>query len=89
MVTQYTRSNGNFDFFLKAADWLGNDDDIIGIRSRQSRTGRLDKITDTAARVKAMAFARTLNVILIPLAVIVLGLLRALQRRRKGSPDGV
>jgi gliding-associated putative ABC transporter substrate-binding component GldG len=89
IVTQYARSNGNFDFFIKAADWLGNDDDIIGIRSRQSRTGRLDKITDTAARVKAMAFARSLNVILIPLAVIVLGILRALQRRRKGSPDGV
>jgi gliding-associated putative ABC transporter substrate-binding component GldG len=88
-VTQYTRSNSNFDFFLKAADWLGNDDDIIGIRSRQTRTGRLDKITDTDKRVKAMALARTLNVILIPLAVIVLGVIRALRRRRKEAPDGV
>jgi gliding-associated putative ABC transporter substrate-binding component GldG len=89
MVTQYTRSNSNFDFFIKAADWLGNDDDIIGIRSRQSRTGRLDKITDPEKRVKAMGFARTLNVILIPLAVIALGVIRALQRRRKEAPDGV
>jgi ABC-type uncharacterized transport system involved in gliding motility auxiliary subunit len=89
MVTQYTRSNNNFDFLIKAADWLGNDDDIISIRSRQSRTGRLDKITDTDTRVKAMAFARTLNVILIPLAVIALGVIRALQRRRKEAPDGV
>jgi gliding-associated putative ABC transporter substrate-binding component GldG len=89
MVTQYTRSNNNFDFFIKAADWLGNDDDIIGIRSRQSRTGRLDKITDTEKRVKAMGFARTLNVILIPLAVVALGVIRALQRRRKEAPDGV
>jgi ABC-type uncharacterized transport system involved in gliding motility auxiliary subunit len=89
MVTQYTRSNANFDFFLKAADWLGNDDDIIGIRSRQSRIGRLDKITDAEKRVKAMAFARTLNVIFIPLGVIALGLIRALRRRRKEAPDGV
>ncbi|MDR1249044.1 MAG: GldG family protein [Treponema sp.] len=88
-VTQYTRSNNNFDFFLKAADWLGNDDDIIGIRSRQSRTGRLDKITDPEKRVKAMAFARTLNVIVIPLGVVALGIFRALGRRRKEAPDGV
>jgi ABC-type uncharacterized transport system involved in gliding motility auxiliary subunit len=87
-LVQYTRSDRNFDFFLKAADWLGNDDDIIGIRSRQSSSGRLDKITDTDKKGRAMAFARSLNVILIPLAVIALGIFRAL-RRRKESSDGV
>jgi ABC-type uncharacterized transport system involved in gliding motility auxiliary subunit len=86
--TQYTRSDRNFDFFLKAADWLGNDDDIISIRSRQSSSERLDKITDTEKKGKAMAFAKSLNVILIPLAVIALGVFRAL-RRRKESSDGV
>ncbi|GHV77951.1 hypothetical protein AGMMS49942_27720 [Spirochaetia bacterium] len=92
-LVQYTRSDRNFDFFLKAADWLGNDDDIIGIRSRQSSSGRLDKITDANKKVRAMAFARSLNVILIPLMVIALGVGRALQRRRalqgKESSDGV
>ncbi|GHV29340.1 hypothetical protein AGMMS4952_14940 [Spirochaetia bacterium] len=89
-LVQYTRSDRNFDFFLKAADWLGNDDDIIGIRSRRSSSGRLDKITDADKKVKAMGFARTLNVILIPLGVIALGVGRALQRRRrKESSDGV
>jgi ABC-type uncharacterized transport system involved in gliding motility auxiliary subunit len=88
-LIQYTRSDRNFEFFLKAADWLGNDDDIIGIRSRQSRPGRLDRITDLPARLRAMFFARTLNVILIPLAVIALGIFRALRRRRKETPDGV
>jgi ABC-type uncharacterized transport system involved in gliding motility auxiliary subunit len=94
-ITQYTRSDRNFDFFLKAADWLGNDDDIIGIRSRQTQPGRLDKITDVEKRLKAMAFARYLNVIVIPLAVIALGFLRSFQRRRslqrqvKESSDGV
>jgi ABC-type uncharacterized transport system involved in gliding motility auxiliary subunit len=94
-ITQYTRSDRNFDFFLTAADWLGNDDDIISIRSHQSQTGRLDRITDGEKRLKAMAFARYLNVILIPLLVIVLGVFRSLQRRRslqrqgKESSDGV
>jgi ABC-type uncharacterized transport system involved in gliding motility auxiliary subunit len=94
-ITQYTRSDRNFDFFLKAADWLGNDDDIIGIRSRQTQLGRLDKITDAEKRLNAMAFARYLNVIFIPLVVIALGIFRSLQRRRslqrqvKESSDGV
>jgi ABC-type uncharacterized transport system involved in gliding motility auxiliary subunit len=94
-ITQYTRSDRNFDFFLKAADWLGNDDDIIGIRSRQTQPGRLDKITDVEKRLKAMAFARYLNVLFIPLVVIALGILRSFQRYRslqrhvKESSDGV
>jgi gliding-associated putative ABC transporter substrate-binding component GldG len=79
---QYTRSQQNLDFFIKALDWLGNDDDIIGIRNRQASSGRLDKITDGEKRTAAMIFARILNVVLIPLAVIVLGLLIALRRRR-------
>lgn len=79
---QYTRSQQNLDFFIKAVDWLGNDDDIIGIRSREASSGRLDKITDGEKRAAAMVFARILNVVFIPLAVIVLGLLIALRRRR-------
>jgi ABC-type uncharacterized transport system involved in gliding motility auxiliary subunit len=82
-LTQYTNSTRNdIDFLLKAADWLGNDDDIIGIRSRLPQTGRFDKINDDKARAKAMRFAQTFNVIVIPLAVIALGILRSLQRRR-------
>ncbi|GHT84812.1 hypothetical protein FACS1894137_08310 [Spirochaetia bacterium] len=94
-LVQYTRSDRNFDFVLKAADWLGNDDDIIGIRSRRASSGRLDTISDTDKKIRAMAFARSLNVILIPLAVIALGVFRALRRRRslerqgKETSDGV
>jgi ABC-type uncharacterized transport system involved in gliding motility auxiliary subunit len=82
-LNQYTNSTrNNIDFLLKAADWLGNDDDIIGIRSRLPQTGRFDKITNDKARAKAMRFAQTFNVVIIPLAVIALGILRSLQRRR-------
>jgi ABC-type uncharacterized transport system involved in gliding motility auxiliary subunit len=81
-LVQYTRSDRNFDLLIKAADWLGNDDDIIGIRNRLPQSGRLDKITDQSARVKAMAFARYFNIVFIPLAVIALGIFRSIQRRR-------
>ncbi|MDR2071562.1 MAG: GldG family protein [Treponema sp.] len=72
----------NLNFLIKAADWLCNDDDIIGIRNRSILAGRLEKIVDIEKRIVAMSFARALNVIVIPLAVIVAGLLIALRRRR-------
>jgi gliding-associated putative ABC transporter substrate-binding component GldG len=82
-LSQYTGSTrNNIDLLLKAADWLGNDDDIIGIRSRLPQTGRFDKITDDGERIKTMRFVQTLNVVIIPLAVVILGILRSLQRRR-------
>jgi gliding-associated putative ABC transporter substrate-binding component GldG len=97
-MVQYTRSDRNFDFLLKAADWLSNEDDIISIRNRSSQTGRLDKISDPEKRLQAMAFARIFNVMIIPLGIIILGILRSLQRHRslkavngkeKESSDGV
>jgi ABC-type uncharacterized transport system involved in gliding motility auxiliary subunit len=81
IITQYTQSQRNLDFLLQAADWLGNDDDIVGIRNRQSGTGRLDRITDPVKKVSAMRFARVLNVVFIPLGIVVFGILRALGRR--------
>jgi gliding-associated putative ABC transporter substrate-binding component GldG len=74
---------GNLDFMLKTADWLGNDDDIIGIRSRQPQAGRLDRIVDPEKRLKAMRFSQILNVALIPLGVVVLGIARSLKKRTK------
>jgi ABC-type uncharacterized transport system involved in gliding motility auxiliary subunit len=81
IIIQYTQSQRNIDFVLKTADWLGNDGDIMGIRNRQSGTGRLDRITDPVKKVSAMRFARVLNVVFIPLGIVVFGVLRALKRR--------
>jgi ABC-type uncharacterized transport system involved in gliding motility auxiliary subunit len=78
----WSQNNGrNMSFLIQAADWLGNDDDIIGIRNRQSGVGRLDKITDADKRSRAMAFARTLNVVFVPLLVVA-AMIVALRLRR-------
>jgi hypothetical protein len=81
----FVRDQRNLDFLIKTADWLGNDDDIIAIRNRQSQSGRLDRIQDPAKRLKAMGFAQFLNVGLIPLAVIFLGIFRCGKRRAAGK----
>ena len=71
----------NLDFLLRAADWLVNDDDIIGIRSRLPQTGRFDKITNESARTAAMRFSQVTNVVLVPLFVIAAGMVLALRRK--------
>jgi len=75
-----TQARHNLDFLLRAADWLANDDDIIGIRSRQPQTGRFDKITDPSSRAAVMKLIQILNIGFIPLLVIIAGLLIASRR---------
>jgi len=76
-----TQARHNLDFLLRAADWLANDDDIIGIRSRQPQTGRFDKITDAKKRAAVMKIIQIVNVGLIPLLVIIAGLVIASRRK--------
>jgi len=71
----------NIDFLLRAADWLSNDDDIIGIRNRQPQAGRFDKIQDAGKKAAAMRFSQVVNVVLIPFFVITAGLLIAFRRK--------
>jgi ABC-type uncharacterized transport system involved in gliding motility auxiliary subunit len=84
-LLEYTQGRRNLDFMLRAADWLGNDDEIIGIRSRQAQNGRLDKISDPEKRRGAMNFARILNLALVPLALILTGLFLAWKRRQTAA----
>jgi ABC-type uncharacterized transport system involved in gliding motility auxiliary subunit len=84
-IINATQAGHNLDFLLRAADWLTSDDDIIGIRSRQPQTGRLDRIVDHDARVAAMRFSQILNVGLVPLFVIAAGLYLASRRKKRAG----
>jgi ABC-type uncharacterized transport system involved in gliding motility auxiliary subunit len=91
MVTSlldYTRAVYNLDFMIRALDWLGNDNDLIEIRGRLSRTGRLDKIAAAEAKYRAMGFAQGLNVVFLPLALIGGGLLFAWKRGKNNGGRG-
>jgi ABC-type uncharacterized transport system involved in gliding motility auxiliary subunit len=84
-ATSFMNASGgqrNLEFLVQAADWLCNDDDIIGIRARASQSGRLDKISDENSRKSIMAYAQLVNVFVVPLLVIAAGIFYALYRRR-------
>ncbi|MHB9293440.1 GldG family protein [Hollandina sp. SP2] len=84
IASNYTRGEPrNFDFLIQAASWLSNDDDIIGIRNRESLGGRLDKIPHEEKRFLAMVFARIVNVALVPLGVVAVGAGVAWRRRSR------
>jgi len=84
-ATNMMQARYNLDFLLRAADWLANDDEIIGIRSRQPQAGRFDKIADPALRAAAMRFAQVLNVGIIPILVIMSGFIFASFRKRRAA----
>ncbi|MDR2314303.1 MAG: GldG family protein [Spirochaetaceae bacterium] len=73
----------NFDFLVQAADWLGNDGDIVGIRNRHSGSGRLDRITGELKREGTMFFSRLLNIFILPLGIIIIGAYRVFKRKNK------
>ena len=76
------RANANLNFLLQVADWLGKDDDIVGIRNRQSGTVRLDRITDEGKRAGMISFSRILNIFIVPLLIVIFGISRILRRAR-------
>jgi hypothetical protein len=75
-----TQARQNLELLLRVADWLVSEDDIIGIRNRQPKTGRFDKISDPDMRMAMMRLTQIINVGFIPLLVIVIGLIRATRR---------
>jgi gliding-associated putative ABC transporter substrate-binding component GldG len=79
----------NLDFILRVADWLFNDDDIIGIRNRQPQAGRFDKILDLDKRASAKRFSQVVNVGLVPLFVITIGIVLAFRRRANANIKSV
>ena len=78
-----TRAQHNLDFLLLAADWLSNDEDIIGIRNRESGTGKLDSIIDPVNKAAAKRFTQVFNIIVMPLLIILAAVVIAVRRSAK------
>jgi ABC-type uncharacterized transport system involved in gliding motility auxiliary subunit len=81
------QQSANLDFLLKVADWLGKDDDIIGIRNRSGGTGRLDRITDDKVRQRMMRTSRIMNIFIIPSLIMIFGITRLIKRNYKKERD--
>ena len=82
-LLQNTNSQYNITFLENVAEWLANEDDLLKIKTRATRDLRLNAIPDPAVKAQVATFAEVFNVVLVPIAVIVFGVVRYLRRREK------
>jgi ABC-type uncharacterized transport system involved in gliding motility auxiliary subunit len=87
-LLQNTGGGRNLEFLVKAADWLGNDDDIIAIRGKPQGSGRLDRITDPEKRAAATAFSKAAGYSVPSLIAVLLAIFLALARKRRQRSQG-
>ncbi len=84
-VIRYSDSPYNIVFLENAVEWLAIDDSLLTIKTRDERDMRLSKVQIPEQRVKAILFIYFINIVFIPLAVVVFGIVRFLKRKRKES----
>ncbi|MFW5883842.1 MAG: Gldg family protein [bacterium] len=83
-----TGSAHNIEFTRDLVEWLGNDEALLGIRSRMQRDLALDEISEPARERTVRFMARAVNVVIVPGAVTLLGVVRLLRRRRRSRRGG-
>jgi ABC-type uncharacterized transport system involved in gliding motility auxiliary subunit len=87
-LIQSTGSEYNIDFGLNALQWLTNDEQLLALRTRGDRRMTLDAISDPARAASIQSFAVTLNVFVVPLALLGTGLLFVVRRHRRSIRAG-
>jgi gliding-associated putative ABC transporter substrate-binding component GldG len=80
---QYSGGNYNPEFLANTAEWLSNSEDLLEIKTRVARDTRLNKIQDSEARLRTAILTQAFNLIVVPLAVVLFGILRLVLRRRR------
>ncbi len=86
-VAQFTQSTHNYTFFENAVGYLVNDEELIAIQTRANRDVRLNAIPDPERRLTITSRAILVNVVIIPLAVAIFGIVRFLRRRKMIAPS--
>lgn len=84
-VMQFSDSLSNVLFVENAVLWLSGNSDLLSIKTRAAAAGKLDRIQDPGVRSRLVLVAQVLNVVVIPLAVVLFGLLRWMRRKEKGA----
>lgn len=84
-LIQIHRSTQNLQFALSAFEWLGHDEEMLNLRTRQIRNTRLDAIQDPELRSASMNWAKTLGIGAAPLILLILGIIRFISRRRRAN----
>ncbi len=81
-LVRATNAGYNLTFAVSALTWLGNDEDLLSIRTRSIRPRTLDNIRDPQTAAILQIIVRWGNMVLIPLIVALIGVFIMIKRRR-------
>lgn len=76
-----TNSTFNAAFIANATEWLVSGDELAALKAKAVRDSGFDKVADPASRALRILSAYLLNIVLVPGALVVYGLLRARKRK--------
>ncbi|MBN1242105.1 MAG: Gldg family protein [Spirochaetales bacterium] len=82
-LATYTESGFNAEFAALAADWLSGEEDLLSIKARAVRDGRLDRVGEAALESKLKTFAYLAIFLFAPGAAVIAPLLRNARRRAR------
>jgi len=82
-LIEATGSARNLEFAMNLSEWLSNDEALLAIRTRPSRSFALDAIDAPRLEATREFFAELINIVLVPGGVAVYGLVRLARRRRR------
>ncbi len=84
-ITAQNASGPNVAFLLNLVDWLSLDENLISVRSRTLKDKTIDPNILEAGSAKP-GIIRAVNLLLMPIAVIIVGVIISLRRREKAEP---
>lgn len=87
-LIQATQSGANLAFAEASVQWLGNDEDLLEIRTRGQRDLRLGAIDDPLRKRATVVVAQLITIYLVPAGVILFGVVRFARRRRRSLHSG-
>jgi len=84
-ISAQNASGPNVAFLFNLVDWLSLDENLISVRSRTLRDKTIDPNILEAGSAKP-GIIRAINLLLMPIAVIIVGVIISLRRREKTGP---
>jgi ABC-type uncharacterized transport system involved in gliding motility auxiliary subunit len=84
-ISAQNASGPNVTFLFNLVDWLSLDDNLISVRSRALEDKTIDPNILEAGSAKP-GIIRAVNLLLMPIAVIIVGVIISLRRREKIGP---
>lgn len=85
LLMNYTKSEFNVDFATSCVDWLGSDENLLSIKTRDYRDNRLNKIDNPDTMNALVLLTYLVTLVIVPLGVAGFGVFRYVRRKKRAQ----